>query len=117
MTNSERREFNIQSTIAVALECFEQIGIDAATQAVLAKRVGLSTKTLQRYFKSKDDFLLLCMKNLNEQYDSLIQKRLECVDMDSLLGLERFLAFLSAHNIFLISKTTRCFLGLKCICI
>lgn len=100
MTNSERREYNIQRTIAVALECFQQIGVDATTHVVLAEKVGLSTKTMQRYFKTKDSFMLLCMRNLNEQYYHVIKKRLENIDMDSMSGLECVLTFLSVHDAF-----------------
>lgn len=100
MTNSERREYNVQRTIGAALECFQELGIEATTQVVLAKKVCLTTKTMQRYFKSKEEMVLLAMKQLNDRYYDLIQWQLEKADFSSMSGLDVLLAFFAAHEVF-----------------
>ena len=104
MTNSERKEYNIDRTIDMALECFQEMGIEATTQGILAKKVRLTTKTIQRYFQSKDDIILLAMKRLNEHYYELIEQQLAKIDLNTLSGLEQLIAFFEAHQVFFDSK-------------
>lgn len=98
VTNSERREYNIKQTIEVAIQCFEERGIEATTQVYLAKKIGLTTKTLQRCFKSKEEIVLLAMEQLNVNYYETIEKRLSHSVMS---GMDGLLDFLNAHEIFL----------------
>lgn len=53
-----RRETNKERVIAQALSCFVEQGIEAAKIAEIARRAGVTERSVYRYFSSKADLVL-----------------------------------------------------------
>ena len=61
------RQANTEKAIDVALTCFMTYGINATTQSALSKESGLSLRSINRFFKDKDDLILRMMEKLARQ--------------------------------------------------
>ena len=53
-----RRETNKERVIAQALQCFVEQGIEAAKVSEIARRAGLTERSVYRYFATKADLVL-----------------------------------------------------------
>lgn len=58
MSQEELRQQNIQLVIEKALECFLEQGIEKTSVGEIARRAGLTERSLFRYFKKKTDIVL-----------------------------------------------------------
>lgn len=62
MANEKIREQNVEKVLSTAYESFLSEGIEKTTQAMIAYKTGLSLRTVSRYFKSKDEMVVLVAK-------------------------------------------------------
>lgn len=58
MSQGELRQQNIQHVIETALACFLEQGIEKTSVGEIARRAGLTERSLFRYFKKKTDIVL-----------------------------------------------------------
>lgn len=69
------REAVKDQVVDAALELFIQHGYDAVTVEQIATSVGLSRRSLHRYFSSKDDIILCKYDTLGDTFVELLQAR------------------------------------------
>lgn len=62
------RQFSVDEVVDVALELIEEIGVEALSMSVLAKRMGTGSATLYNYVASRDELIdLMLGRSLAEQ--------------------------------------------------
>lgn len=58
MANEEIRVQNMEKVLGIAHQCFLEVGIEKTTQEMIARRSGLSLRTVTRFFSSKVDMVV-----------------------------------------------------------
>lgn len=58
MSHEERREQNIEKVLQQSWLCFQKYGIEATRLGIIAECSGVTTRSIQRYFGTKDELLL-----------------------------------------------------------
>lgn len=87
MANEEIREENIKKVLKCAIECFKVHGLELTTVTMVAKRAGLTTRSLQRYFGNKNNLVMQAMALLLNQ--SYIEIK-NCFENESFLTMTGF---------------------------
>lgn len=99
MWTAEDRERNMHLAMDTALHCFRELGVEHSTQKIISQRSGLSSKSLQRYFGSKEELVLKSMGLYADQYCERLNGYLR-TQPPAKNGLEQILQFLEGHKIF-----------------
>lgn len=94
MANEEIREENIKKVLNCAIECFKSHGLEATTVTMVAKQVGLTTRSLQRYFGNKNNLVMQAMALLLNQSYIEIKNSFESKDFLSKTGFEQIIEIL-----------------------
>lgn len=97
MPTAEDRKKNIERVYEAATQCFLEMGIHATQQKDIAERAGLTTRSLQRYFPSKDAMLLAVSKKLIYEHCIELLKAFENYNREPHTGLEQTLFWLQLH--------------------
>ncbi|MEG0752757.1 MAG: helix-turn-helix domain-containing protein [Angelakisella sp.] len=94
MANEEIREENIKKVLNCTIECFKIYGLEATTLKMVAKHSGLSTRSVQRYFGTKNNLVMQTMALLLGQSFIELKNYFEGTAFLSLTGFEQVIEIL-----------------------
>ncbi|MGE4485035.1 MAG: TetR/AcrR family transcriptional regulator [Oscillospiraceae bacterium] len=94
MPNEELRERNVRNVLEQAAACFKEFGIEATTLTLIAKRAGVSARSIQRYFGTKDNLIRnVTLVMLEEPYIEL-REYVDSEEFDKKTGFEQVIDIL-----------------------
>ncbi|NCB52675.1 MAG: TetR/AcrR family transcriptional regulator [Clostridia bacterium] len=67
MPNEDLRERNVRNVLEQAVACFKELGIELTTLTEIARRAGVTARSIQRYFGTKDNLIQNAMSVLYEE--------------------------------------------------
>lgn len=91
MANERLREQNTEKVLNAAYELFIECGIEMTTISMIAKRAGVTSRSVFRYFHSKDNLICLTVIRHYNSIRDIIIAREGCEDYIRANGLEQFL--------------------------
>lgn len=70
MPSEEYKEENMRQVLIAAMCCFEQYGVYTTTLKMIAKKSGLTIRSLSRYFGTKDNLIVKALAFYLDEYNS-----------------------------------------------
>lgn len=100
MPTSEQREENKERVLQAAIWCFANMGIENTSRMSIAKRAGLTERSVQRYFGNLENLIVEAMKTFMRDYTERFYRHYEQNTPASATGLEQLESFLRTHATF-----------------
>lgn len=95
---------NINRVLEEALILCEELGIQTVTNKLLAQRVKLSSKSIQRYFENKTDMIYQISEKVKERNRTEINNRIKIANLREMRGSEQISTFLKIHNRYVLEN-------------
>jgi AcrR family transcriptional regulator len=103
MSLEELRERNKKLVTEKALECFIESGIDKTKISDIAKRAGLTERSVYRYFATKTDLLIAASFLYWDKAEKYTREALEKVSRPGMTGIEQISVILHAYSSILLA--------------
>ncbi|MEA4854330.1 MAG: TetR/AcrR family transcriptional regulator [Christensenella sp.] len=97
MANEELREANKERVLQAAIWCFLHMGIESTTRMSIAKKAGVTERSVQRYFGNLESLRLEAMKVFMRDYSTMLYTRYQERISEKDSGAERLKVFLKTY--------------------
>ena len=103
MSLEELRERNKKLVTEKALECFIETGIDKTKISDIARRAGLTERSVYRYFATKDDIVIAASFLYWDKAERFTRETLEKVHHPDMTGIEQVRVILYGYASLLLA--------------
>ena len=91
MANEELREENYNKALLAAIELFSEFGVEHTDMTQIAKKAGVSRRSVFRYFGTKDDLVLETIQWGREKFSEAITKLVNSTEYQNKNGCEQMM--------------------------
>ncbi|VYU72738.1 transcriptional regulator BetI [Eubacterium limosum] len=97
MAAVDQREENMPRVIEAAIWCFENVGIEKTTRVLIAKKAGVTVRSIQRYFGTLENLIVEAIGVYMQRYNNCLKAELNRLAESNANGYEQLIAFLRNH--------------------
>ena len=98
MPTAEDCSRNKQQVIMATYRCFKQYGIDGTTQKLIAREAKLTPRSIQRYFKDRDELTLETTIYMLRRYDDYVHAYIASHKKPGMTALDEVLLYLKSQR-------------------
>lgn len=92
MPNEELREKNRKEVLSQAIACFIEKGIEASTLNMIASRSGVTTRSILRYFHSKENLVGIVIAEILSSMYAPMKELFDSEEYINLTGMEQLMS-------------------------
>lgn len=94
IANEELREKNVKNVLEQALDCFKEFGLEATTIKLVAKRAGVTTRSVSRYFGGKSNLIAEVMRLFSNDFFAKVDEGFRIASKEEKSGFEQVSLYL-----------------------